>query len=134
MNSNVRMAKIVLVGTKDTMKEIIDILHSLKIIHIIDFKEQDKTFEVGKSLGEVTIFSELLLSIRSLLHKFDNKSMNIKTTYIKSEVSRDLEKEIFETENIIKEYSEKIDKIGSIIKEIENIKSIGELKDIGIEK
>ena len=134
MNSNVRMAKIVLVGTKDTMKEIIDILHSLKIIHIIDFKEQDKTFEVGKSLDEVTIFSELLLSIRSLLHKFDNKSMNIKTTYIKSKVSRDLEKEILETENIIKEYSEKIDKIGSILKGIESIKSIGELKDIGIEK
>lgn len=134
MNSNVRMTKIVLVGTKDNMKETIDILHSLKIIHIIDFKEHDETFEVGKSLGEVAIFSELLISIRSLLHKFDNGLGNIKSTYTKSEVSRNLEKEVFETENIIKGYSEKIGKIDSVLKEIENIESIGELKGIGIEK
>jgi len=63
MSSNERMTKITLVGTKDTMKETIEILHLLKIIHIVDFKEQDETFEIGKSLGEVSKFSELLLSI-----------------------------------------------------------------------
>ena len=64
MSSNERMTKITLVGTKDIMKETIEILHSLKIIHIIDFKEQNETFEIGKSLGEVSIFSEILLSDR----------------------------------------------------------------------
>ncbi|KYC49064.1 MAG: V-type ATP synthase subunit I [Candidatus Methanofastidiosum methylothiophilum] len=134
MSSNERMTKITLVGTKDTMKESIEILHSLKIIHILDFKEQDDTFEIGKSLGEVSKFSELLLSIRSLLSKFDIRPEKIKSTYIKREISRELEKEVFETENVLKSYNDRLHKIGSILKEIDNIKSIGDLKDIGIKK
>ncbi|KYC45580.1 MAG: V-type ATP synthase subunit I [Candidatus Methanofastidiosum methylothiophilum] len=134
MSSNERMTKITLVGTKDIMKGTIEILHSLKIIHIIDFKEQDETFEIGKSLGEVSIFSELLLSIRSILSKFDIRPDKVKTIYIKREVSRELEKEVYETENTIKMYSEKIEKISSILKEIDRIKSIGEITEIGIEK
>ena len=134
MSSNERMTKITLVGTKDTMKETIEILHSLKIIHIVDFKEQDETFEIGKSLGEVSKFSELLLSIRSLLSKFDIRPDKIKKTYSQREVSRELEKEVLETENVLKSYNEKISKLTSIIKEIDKIKSIGELKDIGIQK
>ena len=134
MSSNERMTKITLVGTKDTMKETIEILHSLKIIHIVDFKEQDDTFEIGKSLGEVSKFSELLLSIRSLLSKFDIRPDKIKKTYSQREVSRELEKEVLETENVLKSYNEKISKLTSIIKEIDKIKSIGELKDIGIQK
>jgi len=128
------MTKITLVGTKDTMKETIEILHSLKIIHIVDFKEQDETFEIGKSLGEVSKFSELLLSIRSLLSKFDIRPDKIKKTYSQREVSRELEKEVLETENVLKSYNEKISKLTSIIKEIDKIKAIGELKDIGIQK
>ncbi len=134
MSSNERMTKITLVGTKDIMKETIEILHSLKIIHIIDFKEQNETFEIGKSLGEVSIFSEILLSIRSILSKFDIRPDKVKTTYIRREVSRELEKEVYKTENTIKTYSEKIEKISSILKEIDKIKSIGEIKDIGVEK
>ncbi|MEN6379015.1 MAG: V-type ATP synthase subunit I [Methanofastidiosum sp.] len=134
MSSNERMTKITLVGTKDTMKETIEILHLLKIIHIVDFKEQDETFEIGKSLGEVSKFSELLLSIRAFLSKFDIRPDNIKTTYVKREVSRELEKEVFEAENVIKSYGEKISKINLILKEIEKIKSIGDLGDIGIQK
>lgn len=134
MSSNERMTKITLVGTKDTMKESIEILHSLKIIHILDFNEQDETFEIGKSLGEVSKFSELLLSIRSLLSKFDIRPEKIKSTYIKREISRELEKEVFETENVLKSYNDRLHKIGSILKEIDNIKSIGDLKDIGIKK
>ena len=134
MSSNERMTKITLVGTKDIMKETIEILHSLKIIHIIDFKEQNETFEIGKSLGEVSIFSEILLSIRSILSKFDIRPEKVKTTYIRREVSRELEKEVYKTENTIKTYSEKIEKISSILKEIDKIKSIGEIKDIGVEK
>ncbi|MCC7572789.1 MAG: V-type ATP synthase subunit I [Candidatus Methanofastidiosum sp.] len=134
MSSNERMTKITLVGTKDTMKGTIEILHSLKIIHILDFKEQDDTFEIGKSLGEVSKFSELLLSIRSLLSKFDIRPGKIKSTYTKREVSRELEKEVFETENVIKSYTDKLNKINSILKEIEKLKSIGDIKDIGIKK
>ena len=134
MSSNERMTKITLVGTKDTMKGSIEILHSLKIIHIVDFKEQDDTFEIGKSLGEVSKFSELLLSIRSLLSKFDIRPDKIKSTYIKREISRELEKEVFETENVLKSYNDRLNKIEAILKEIDKIKSIGDLKDLGIKK
>ncbi|MFA5559056.1 MAG: V-type ATP synthase subunit I [Methanofastidiosum sp.] len=134
MSSNERMTKITLVGTKDTMKETIGILHSLKIIHIVDFKEQDESFQIGKSLGDVSKFSELLLSIRAFLSKFDIRPDNIKTTYVKREVSRELEKEVFEAENVIKSYNEKISKINLILNEIEKIKSIGNVGDIGIQK
>ena len=134
MSSNERMTKITLVGTKDILKGSIEILHSLKIIHIVDFKEQDDTFEIGKSLGEVSKFSELLLSIRSLLSKFDIRPDKIKSTYIKREISRELEKEVFETENVLKSYNDRLNKIEAILKEIDKIKSIGDLKDLGIKK
>ena len=91
MFSNERMTKIALVGTKDLMKDTIETLHALKIIHILDFKEQDETFQIGKPLGEVSKFSELLLSIRSLISTFDIRPQNIKKTFSKREISRELE-------------------------------------------
>ena len=102
MLSNERMIKIALLGTKDLMKDTIDILHSLKIIHIIDFKEQNDTFQIGKPLGEVSKYSEILLSIRSILSSFDIRPENIKETYTKREFTRELEIDVLKTEKEIK--------------------------------
>ncbi len=134
MLSNERMTKIALVGTKDLMKDIIEVLHFLKIIHIIDFKEQDETFQIGKPLGEVSKFSEILLSIRSILSSFSIKPENIKGTYTKREVTRELEIEVLKTEKEIKFLNEKISKLNSFLAEIDKLKSIGDLGNVGLEK
>jgi V/A-type H+-transporting ATPase subunit I len=128
------MTKIAIVGTKDLMKETIEILHSLKIIHIVDFKEQDETFQIGKPLGEVSKFSELLLSIRSVISTFDIRPQNLKSTYSKRDISRELETEVIETENELKVLNEKISKLTSIINQIDRLKSVGDLEEIGLEK
>ncbi|NMC77575.1 MAG: V-type ATP synthase subunit I [Candidatus Methanofastidiosa archaeon] len=134
MLSNERMTKIALFGTKDTMKDTIEVLHSLKIIHIVDFKDQDETFQIGKPLGEVSKFSEILLSIRSILSSFDIRPDNIKETYSKREITRELELDVLKTEKEIKELNEKISKINSVLVEIDKLKSIGDLENVGFEK
>jgi len=128
------MTKIALVGTKDLMKDTIEVLHSLKIIHILDFKEQDETFQIGKPLGEVSKFSEILLSIRSILSNFDIRPENLKETYSKREVTRELEIEVLNTEKEIKVLNEKITKLNSVLGQINNLKSIGDLENVGLEK
>ncbi|NPV51143.1 MAG: V-type ATP synthase subunit I [Candidatus Methanofastidiosum sp.] len=128
------MTKIAIVGTKDLMKDTIEILHSLKIIHIVDFKEQDETFQIGKPLGEVSRFSELLLSLRSLISTFDIRPQNLKKTYSKRDISRELETEVIQTENQLKVLNLKISKLTSIINEIDRLKSVGDLEEIGLEK
>jgi V/A-type H+-transporting ATPase subunit I len=128
------MTKIAIVGTKDLMKDTIEILHSLKIIHILDFKEQDETFQIGKPLGEVSRFSELLLSLRSLISAFDIRPRNLNNTYSKREISRELEKEVIETENEIRIINDKISKLTSIINEVDKLKTIGNLEELGLEK
>ena len=134
MLSTERMTKIAIVGTKDLMKDTIEILHSLKIIHIVDFKEQDETFQIGKPLGEVSRFSELLLSLRSLISTFDIRPQNLKKTYSKRDISRELETEVIQTENQLKVLNVKISKLTSIINEIDRLKSVGDLEEIGLEK
>lgn len=134
MLSTERMTKIAIVGTKDLMKDTIEILHSLKIIHIVDFKEQDETFQIGKPLGEVSRFSELLLSLRSLISTFDIRPQNLKKTYSKRDISRELETEVIQTENQLKVLNLKISKLTSIINEIDRLKSVGDLEEIGLEK
>jgi len=134
MLSNERMIKIALLGTKDLMKDTIDILHSLKIIHIIDFKEQNDTFQIGKPLGEVSKYSEILLSIRSILSSFDIRPENIKETYTKREFTRELEIDVLKTEKEIKSLNEKISKLNSVIIEIGKLKTLSDIEDIGLDK
>lgn len=68
------MERILIVGPKNQMAKTIETLHSLKLIHIIDFEEPDESFKLGLPLKKASEISENLVKLRSMSNILDIKA------------------------------------------------------------
>ncbi len=64
-----RMSRIRITGPKNNMKKLIGELHSLKLMHLIDYKGKD--FETGNSFAEAEQVSDKLVKLRSMISHFN---------------------------------------------------------------
>jgi V/A-type H+-transporting ATPase subunit I len=60
------MNRIIVVGPKERMEGTINSLHSLEVMHILDFNQPDTDFKLGKPLTKSSEISEDLVKLRSL--------------------------------------------------------------------
>jgi len=60
------MTRAVIVGPRDKLASVIEVLHDLKLIHIIDHHGEDDTFRIGKPLPPASELSENLVKLRSI--------------------------------------------------------------------
>ncbi len=60
------MVRVLIVGPMDLLPRTIDILYDLQILHIVDFREEDETFTLGRPLEKASEVSESLLKLRSI--------------------------------------------------------------------
>jgi V/A-type H+-transporting ATPase subunit I len=60
------MKRIIVVGPKDRMEGTINTLHSLEVMHILDFNQPDSDFKLGKPLTKSSEISENLVKLRSM--------------------------------------------------------------------
>ncbi len=60
------MDRILVVGPKGHMEDAIEILHSLEVIHIMDFQEPDDNFSLGSPTSKANEISENLVKLRSI--------------------------------------------------------------------
>jgi len=65
------MQRILVVGPKNRMEVTIEALHSLEVLHIMDFKEPDEDFSLGTPLEKASEISENLVKLRSISSVLD---------------------------------------------------------------
>ena len=61
-----RMARAVIAGPRDKLPSVIETLHEMKLIHIIDHHGEDETFRIGKPLPPAAELAESLVKLRSV--------------------------------------------------------------------
>jgi len=127
MISPKKMCKVLIIGNKEKLEDCINALYDLKIIHIIDYNDKEDGFERGKPSKKSSIFSEYVLSLRSLkdiLHLSSSESNHeIKDIEFSLEFKKRLEK----IENQVMEKRKKIDDIEMLLSDIENISDVNDL-------
>jgi V/A-type H+-transporting ATPase subunit I len=66
MCSPKEMTRILIIGPKQSLESTISNLHTLKLLHIIDFGEPNKDFKRGQPLGGASEMSDSLVKLRSM--------------------------------------------------------------------
>jgi V/A-type H+-transporting ATPase subunit I len=82
------MERSLIIGPKNKMADTVETLHSLKLIHILDFEEPDENFKLGPPLKKASEISENLIKLRSMSNILDIK------------VEKNDEKEVFTSTDI----------------------------------
>src|SRR5437764_12263623 len=60
------MARAVVAGPREKLAAVIETLHEMKLIHIVDHHGEDETFRMGKPLPPAAELSENLVKLRSI--------------------------------------------------------------------
>lgn len=61
-----QMNRVIIVGSKESMKQTIDALYESEAIHLIDFSAEEQGFSLGSPLPEASDASQKLLKLRAL--------------------------------------------------------------------
>lgn len=127
MISPKKMCKVLIIGNKEKLEDCINALYNLKIIHIIDYNDKEDGFERGKPSKKSSIFSEYVLSLRSLKDILHLSSAESSHEIKDIEFSLEFKKRLEKIENQVMEKRKKIDDIELLLSDIENISDVNDL-------
>ncbi len=82
----VKMSRVVVAGSKDVMPPVVEKLHELRLLHIVNYNGSLPEFELGKPIGKAKEYSEDLIKLRSMSRYLDIKSKAPEVTYPESQV------------------------------------------------
>ena len=128
------MSRVLLVGSRTDLDGAIEILYDLKLVHVVDYKEEDETFRMGKPSAEAAAVSEDLIKLRSIssiLHPEKVKSpgeASVAGSLRQSILT--LEINIVEEDGTRKKTESLVSEIGNQITELEPFAELG--LDLGI--
>jgi len=60
------MSRVLVLGPRESLDEVVEALYREETLHILDFIEQDETFAIGKPLERASSVSEDLVKLRSI--------------------------------------------------------------------
>lgn len=82
----VKMSRVVVAGSKDVIAPVIEKLHDLRLLHIVNYNGSQPDFELGKPIGKAKEYSEDLIKLRSMARYLDIKSKAPEKTYAESQI------------------------------------------------
>jgi len=82
----VKMSRVVVAGSKDVIAPVIEKLHELRLLHIVNYTGTQSDFEMGKPIGKAKEYSEDLIKLRSTTRHLEIKSKAAEVTYPESQV------------------------------------------------
>jgi V/A-type H+-transporting ATPase subunit I len=82
----VEMSRVVVAGSKEVVEPVIEKLHEVNLLHIVNFSGGEAPFEMGKPLGDAKQFSEQLIKLRSIMRYLDITSKAPDKQFAESEV------------------------------------------------
>lgn len=87
----VKMSRVVVAGSKDVIAPVIEKLHELRLLHIVNYNGSQPEFELGKPIGKAKDYSENLIKLRSIARYLDIKSKAPEKTYPESQVLSEMD-------------------------------------------
>jgi V/A-type H+-transporting ATPase subunit I len=87
----VKMSRVVVAGSKDVIAPVIEKLHDLRLLHIVNYNGSQPEFELGKPIGKAREYSESLIKLRSFARYLDIKSKAPEKTYPESQVLSEMD-------------------------------------------
>lgn len=87
----VKMSRVVVAGSKDVIAPVIEKLHDLRLLHIVNYNGSQPEFELGKPIGKAREYSENLIKLRSFARYLDIKSKAPEKTYPESQVLSEMD-------------------------------------------
>jgi len=82
----VKMSRVVVAGSKDVIAPVIEKLHELRLLHIVNYNGSQPEFELGKPIGKAKEYSEDLIKLRSMSRYLDIKSKAPEKTFAESQI------------------------------------------------
>jgi len=87
----VEMSRVVIAGSKDVISPVIEKLHELRLLHIVNYNGNQPEFELGKPIGKAKEYSEDLIKLRSATRYLDIKNKAPDKTYPESQVLSEMD-------------------------------------------
>ncbi len=87
----VKMSRVVVAGSKDVISPVVEKLHELRLLHIVNYNGSQPEFEMGKPIGKAREYSEDLIKLRSVTRYLDIKSKAPEKTYPESQVLSEMD-------------------------------------------
>jgi V/A-type H+-transporting ATPase subunit I len=87
----VKMSRVVVAGSKDVMPPVVEKLHELRLLHLVNYNGNLPEFELGKPFGKAKEYSEDLIKLRSMSRYLEIKSKAPEVTYPESQVLSQLD-------------------------------------------
>jgi len=87
----VKMSRVVVAGSKDVISPVVEKLHELRLLHIVNYNGSQPEFEMGKPIGKAKEYSEDLIKLRSIARYLGVKSKAPEKTYPESQVLSEMD-------------------------------------------
>ena len=87
----VKMSRVVVAGSKNVIAPVVEKLHELSLLHIVNYNGSQSDFEMGKPIGKAKEYSEDLIKLRSISRYLDIKSKAPEKTYPESQVLSEMD-------------------------------------------
>lgn len=117
------MRRVLVVGPKAELEPTIEVLFSLETMHLLDFVDQDETFQIGKPLEKASSASNSLIKLRSISNILElDETQARKKVPIEREIEgkiTSLELQISDEDNARKQIESRIGNIDIRMKSLE---------------
>jgi len=127
------MTRMTISGHKQNLSDLSDLLEKHKLVHLVEYTNDDEGFQIGSSLNYGAQVSEKLVKLRSVIKLLDVEPNPPKTTKLSSEI----EKEINQLEDIANKAHDLKDKQRECDRQIEELilqmEQVGNLSEVQID-
>ena len=127
-----KMSKVLIVGNKAVLEKTVTTLYDLQIIHIIDYHGQDEGFEVGRPAKRSSLFSEYILSLRSLKNVLNLSKGAGSHEVADFEFSHDFKDQLDRLESSVMARRRKIEDIEVLLADIEKIDTAEDISSLDL--
>ena len=87
----VKMSRVVVAGSKNVIAPVVEKLHELRLLHIVNYNGSQPSFEMGKPIGKAKEYSEDLIKLRSVTRYLDIKNKAPEKTYAESQILSEMD-------------------------------------------
>ena len=87
----VKMSRVVVAGSKNVISPVVEKLHELRLLHIVNYNGSQPQFEMGKPIGKAKEYSGVSIKLRSVTRYLDLKNKAPDKIYPESQVLSEMD-------------------------------------------
>ncbi|MCS3923375.1 V-type ATP synthase subunit I [Methanosalsum natronophilum] len=115
------MTHALIVGHRNIMKDTVDKLHELSLLHIDDYNEEETGFNIGKPFEKASEVSRKLVKLRSLTSLLELEKKY--TTPTLDEIPEEFDQKLEELDDLVSQKTEARKDVEAQVRELETLKN-----------